>query len=117
MTEEAPLEDIEELEEVENSSTPENEDSLDVLFQLLATLVHNKDLSRSEKLEGVTKCLASLETACTNIINKSTPQTPEDFVSEISKRAAEVAVERVSELLQPLMDSVSRLEARKREED
>lgn len=92
---------------------PREADSLEALLGVLRSVVHNENLGRGEKLDAVNECLKSLESACQNIVNKSTPRSQEDLVAEITEKAAEAAVKEVSRLLEPLLEKITNLEARK----
>lgn len=106
-------------EEVPNgdpNASPEGE-SLDVLFKVLKGTVYNKVQGRSAKLESLEKSLSALGDAARRIVNKETPRTEADLLAEVTAKASEAAFNRLEELIQPLVETVGRLEARKREED
>ena len=92
-------------------SASEEESSLDPLFGVLKTVVHNKDLDRAGKVAGAFECMKAIGAACDTIITESTPRTEADIVAEITEAASKAAVEKIIEAIKPLVEKVTVLEA------
>jgi len=90
---------------------PEEESSLDALFGVLKSVVHNKDLDRAGKIASAFECLKTIGAACDKIITETTPRTEADIVAEITEAASKAAVDRVIEAIKPLAEKVTLLEA------
>ena len=90
---------------------PEKESSLDPLFGVLKTVVHNKDLDRTGKTAGAFECMKAIGAACDTIIDKETPRTEADVIAEITEAASKAAVDRIVEVIKPLAEKITVLEA------
>lgn len=90
---------------------PEKEGSLDALFGVLKTVVHNEDLDRAGKIASAFECLKTIGAACDTIITESTPRTEADIIAEITEAASKAAVDRIIEAIKPLAEKVTVLEA------
>jgi len=92
-------------------TAPEEESSLDALFGVLKSVVHNKDLDRAGKIASAFECLKTIGAACDTIITESTPRTEADVITEITEAASKAAVKEIMEAIKPLAEKVTILEA------
>lgn len=90
-------------------SVPEEGTSLDALFGVLKTVVHNGDLDRTGKIAGAFQCLKAIGAACDRIITESTPRTEADIIAEITEAASKAAVKEIIEAIKPLAEEISLL--------
>jgi len=92
-------------------SAPEEGTSLDALFGVLKTVVRNEDLDRAGKVAGAYQCLKAISAACDRIIEESTPRTEADVIAEITEAASKAAVDKIIEVIKPLADKITVMEA------
>jgi len=92
-------------------SVPEEGTSLDALFGVLKTVVRNEDLDRAGKVAGAFQCLKAISAACDRIIEESTPRTEADIIAEITEAASKAAVDKIIEVIKPLAEKITVMEA------